>query len=85
MTDSVANGTAGDTVYLCAAAVVCSAVTSTQSVALTAASNAFTFSGLDQGSYQVLAFRTAAVHDIQSFTVDAAGIISRAALGLTLP
>jgi hypothetical protein len=85
LTDTVANGTVGDTVYLCAATGVCDAGTNMQAVTLSAGSGAFTFAGLDQGSYRALAFRTAGVNDVASFTVSATGVIAPTTLGLSLP
>ena len=84
-TDTVANGTAGDDVYLCAPTGQCNAATHLQTVALTAASNSFTFTGLDAGSYRVRAVRDANTNDTATLTVAAnTGAISPAALGLTL-
>jgi len=85
LTDTVVNGTAGDVVYLCAATGSCDATTHLQVASLTATSNSFTFSGLDQGSYRARAFRSQGDNDIKSFTVAAnTGVITPATLGLAL-
>jgi hypothetical protein len=85
LTDTVANGTAGDLVYLCAASGDCNAGTHLQVASLTAGSNSFTFSGLNQGSYRARAFRSQGDNDIKAFTVAVnTGVIEPFPLALAL-
>ena len=85
LTDTVTNGTAGDVVYLCGPTGACDAGSHLQVASLTTASNSFTFSGLDEGSYRARAFRATSDNDTKSFTVAAnTGVITPATLGLAL-